>query len=119
MGTPVRAIGVLIALALVLTSAQCVMACAVAACHTQNNVPPCHQQQRGHTHKLPLTCSHELAIARTAHLNPQVSDCDFANAVFTMTAVASAPNVAAASGVAGQNSSPPGLTCLSRLVLRI
>jgi hypothetical protein len=119
MGTPVRAIGILIALALVLTSAQCVMACAVAACQTQNKVPPCHEHQPGHTHKLPLTCSHELAIARTTHLNPQVSDSDFASAVFAVTAGASAPNVAAGSGVARQNPSPPGLTHLSGLVLRI
>ena len=118
MGTLIRAIGIFIALALVLTSAQCVMACAVPACQTQNNVPPCHQHQPGHTHKLPLTCSHELAIARITHLNAQISDCDFASAVCAVAVVALAPNVAAGSGVAWQNSSP-GLTHTSGLVLRI
>jgi len=118
MGTSVRAIGILVALALVLTSAQCVVACALASCQTRNDVPPCHRHQPVHTHKLPLTCSHELTIVRIAYLEPQVSDSDFATTVLAMTAVPCAANVAAVD-VAGQNSSPPGLTPLSGLVLRI
>jgi hypothetical protein len=119
MGTRVRAIGILVALAVLLTSAQCVMACAVARCQTQKDIPPCHRQHSGHTDKVPLACSHDLGIGRTAHLNTQISECDFSILASATIVVLPAPIVAVGYGVTRQSSSPPGLACLSAVVLRI
>jgi len=116
----IRATGILIALALVLASAQCITACAVADCQTHDNVPPCHEQHHGHSHhKVPVACSHDLGTGRTTHLTTQISPCDFSGAASSMTVVVFALNVAAGYGATRQNSSPPGLTCLSAVVLRI
>ena len=52
MATRVRAISTLIAVMLVLTSAQCVMSCAAADCHERKDVAPCHQGQHGHNPKI-------------------------------------------------------------------
>jgi hypothetical protein len=118
MGTRVRAIGILVALAVLLTSAQCVMACAVARCQTQKDIPPCHRQHSGHTDKVPLACSHDLGIGRTAHLNTQISECDFSILASATIVVLPAP-IVAGYRVTWQSSSPPGLACLSAVVLRI
>ena len=119
MATRVRAISTLIAVILVLTSAQCVMSCAVADCHERKDVAPCHQGQHGHNPKTPLACSHDLRMDRTAHLSSQISDCNFSNAAFTMTPVVPAPIIAADFGVPQQSHSPPDHLSLSAVVLRI
>jgi hypothetical protein len=119
MGTRVRAIGILVALAVLLTSAQCVMACAVARCQTQKDIPPCHRQHSGQSDKVPLACSHDLAIGRAAHLNTQISNCDFSNPASATIVVLPAPIVDAGYGVTRQSPSPPDLACLSAVVLRI
>jgi hypothetical protein len=119
MGIRVRVIGSLIALALMLTSAQCIMACAVADCHDSQNVAPCHQGHHGHAPKVPLACSHDLGMGRAAHLNSPISDCDFSSVAFRITVAQPAPIVAPNFRVPRQNLSPPGLTSLSAIVLRI
>jgi hypothetical protein len=118
MGIRARVIGTLIAVTLLLTSAQCIMACAVAGC-AKRDVAPCHQGHHGHAPKVPLACSHDLGMGRTAHLNSQISDCDFSSAALTMSAVIPASIVAAGYRVPRQSPSPPGPTPLSAIVLRI
>lgn len=114
----VRVIGGLIVLALVLTSAQCVMACAVTSCHDKD-LAPCHQGHHSHAPKVPLACSHELGIAPAAHLNNPIADCDFSHAAFAVTEVVPLPIVGTALGLPRRSPSPPGLTSLSAVVLRI
>jgi hypothetical protein len=119
MGTRIRVIGTLIAVVLVLTSAQCIMACAVADVPSKDVAPPCHQQHHGHPPKVPLACSHDLGLDRTAHLTTQISDCDFSSVAFTIAAVGPAPSAISHPGVPLQSPSPPGLIALSVVVLRI
>jgi hypothetical protein len=119
MSVRVRLICTLIAATLVLTSAQCIMACAVADFPNTKDVTPCHQQHDGHAPKVPLACSHDLEVGLTAHLNAQISDCDFSNLAFTIIAALPAPVVAAGRGVPLQSPSPPGRILLSAVVLRI
>jgi hypothetical protein len=119
MAARLRVIGTLIAVALTLTGAQCITACAVASCHAEKDVAPCHQGRHGHAPKVPVACSHDLGAGRTAHLNGQFSGCDFSSATVTMTAIVPAPIVAAGYRVPRQSPSPPGLITLSAVVLRI
>jgi hypothetical protein len=115
----VRAFSILVALALVVTGAQCVTACAVADCQSHSNVPPCHKEQHHRTHTAPLACSHDLGTGRTADLNGHISHSDLAIAVSTMAVVVPVPIVAVRYEVRRQDSSPPALSSLSAVVLRI
>jgi hypothetical protein len=120
MGTRVRAISVLVALAVVLTSAQCVTACVVAECQSHSTVPPCHREQHHrNTQRVPLACSHELATVRTADVYAQISHSDLSTAVSAMGVLLPVPVGAAGCRVTRQDASPPGLTSLSAVVLRI
>src|SRR4051794_788820 len=118
MSIRVRGIGPLIALALMLTSAQCILACAVADC-VGRDVAPCHQRNHRHAPKVPLACSRDLGLGRPAHLDTQLSNCDFSGVAFTTAAVVPLPILAAGVRAPSQSPSPPGLTSLSAVALRI
>src|SRR5579863_6733445 len=58
-----RIAGILLVLMLALSSAQCVIACAIAPCETagDSNLPPCHRHHVPPGHDAP-SCSHSLAM---------------------------------------------------------
>jgi hypothetical protein len=110
-----------LALLLLFSSTNCVMACAFAPCvnnsSAQQSMPPCHNHHSP-SHQAPPACAHPLTIAGSIHSLAHVTEPDFATGVALPPASLPALSLAAETAVLGA-SSPPGYPALSSVILRI
>lgn len=111
---------VLLAMLLLFSSANCVVACVVAPCRTASpsTVPPCH----GHhspASNTPIACSHPLTIADTAHspaahlASPGFVVLQFFPSATSLLCLECGPEAAV------HSPSPFGVRAISTVVLRI
>lgn len=97
------------------------MACAVSPCQSasQSNVPPCHQHHRP-ANQAPPTCSHPVMMTQAGHSSPTViAGPDFIEALFLPLAASSLLRYTVGEPATFCTTSPPGLTALSTVILRI
>jgi CDP-diacylglycerol pyrophosphatase len=112
------------AVALLITQLQCATACVIQACAADSassqSVPPCHRHHNHSQDRMPASCNHQNASA--AVVSSQVQPA--AVPLFPMMVVPaiSQPSLAAemrSRELAISFASPPGVTCLSSVILRI
>jgi hypothetical protein len=111
----------LLVVLLLLSSAQCMMGCVVAPCHaaSQSSLPPCHRHHAP-ANQVPPGCSHPLTMEDTGRSSAaDLVIADFTAApLFPPIAFLSASQVID-QGVTPGTASPPGITALSTVILRI
>jgi hypothetical protein len=108
---------VLFVLSLLLSSAQCMMACAVAPCQpsSQNNLPPCHQHPAPANHT-PSACIYPAAVVDAGH--SRVAP-DLAAVALFPPVDCLLPSHSIEEAAILHTGSPPGIIQLSTVILRV
>jgi hypothetical protein len=105
-----------LALAVVFTTVQCISACTLEACNQAQNLPPCHKH---HDSRKSEPCSHQAVLANAFSLPPApVAPAPvlvIAAIALPIHSVALVPRHAPCEDAV----SPPGLTNLGSVILRI
>ena len=97
----------------------CLFACENPSTHSaQDSMPPCHAHHHAPADQVPSACAHPLIIADTAHSAAQLILPDFIPAFFSPESFVVPPSRGRAAGLLCV-SSPPGLSALSSVILRI
>ncbi|HEX4750094.1 MAG TPA: hypothetical protein VH302_11180 [Bryobacteraceae bacterium] len=114
-----RTARILLVLLLIVSSAQCMMACAAGPCETagDNNLPPCHRHHVPAGHTAP-SCSHPLAIdMRQASTTQFALNNSMALPLAAMACLAPTRTTVEQSCLLAP--APPGVVALSTVILRI
>lgn len=115
-----RGIVVLLALFLLFGSVQCMAACSIDACQTssQGNLPPCHHHHAPASH-FPSACSHPMTMLDARQ--PSAASITLADLITIpfLPVTSSLPAAAMGEVLTVHASSPPGVSALSTVVLRI
>ena len=120
MRGPSRSAVVLLALTLLFSTAQCMVACAAAPCQSdsQSNLPPCHRHPAPANHAS-SACSHPLTASAGRSLNAHMALPQFFAAPLFSQLACLVPPPAIDQQAIPLSPSPPGTAAVSTVILRI